>query len=130
MAAVISVVAFFRSSLKGLKVQKRFKIIWPLNICITFVSFLAVLDHVSRAHEVKIRPSSVRPSVRRPFVASISSKAIAWISFKFWFLLSLGHMPRYFLNFKKKWIFTNIFRFVNTLWEQKIQNATPPSNYF
>ncbi len=35
---------------------------------ITF--FLALLDYVSRAHEIEIRPSSVvrRPSVRRPSV--------------------------------------------------------------
>ncbi len=54
-------------------------------------SFLALLDYVSRAHEIKIRPSSVvcrpssvvcRPSVR-PSVASIISEVIAWISFKF-----------------------------------------------
>ncbi len=44
--------------------------------------FLAQLDYVSRAHVIEIRPSSVRPSVR-PSVASIISKVIAWISFKF-----------------------------------------------
>ena len=40
--------------------------------------FLALLDYVSRAHDIEIRPSSVRPSV-----ASIISEAMAWISFKF-----------------------------------------------
>ncbi len=49
---------------------------------------LALLDYVSRAHEIEIRPSSVvrpsvvRPSVR-PSVASIISEVIAWITFKF-----------------------------------------------
>ncbi len=38
--------------------------------------FLALLDYVSRAHEIEIRPSSVRPSVRpsvvrRPSVCGI-----------------------------------------------------------
>ncbi len=50
--------------------------------------FLALLDYVSRAHEIEIRPLSVvRLSVRRPSVhpsvASIISEVIAWISFKF-----------------------------------------------
>ncbi len=39
---------------------------------------LALLDYVSRAHEVEIRPSSVRLSV-----ASIISEVTAWIAFKF-----------------------------------------------
>ncbi len=52
--------------------------------------FLALLDYVSIAHEIEIRPSSVR----RPYVASIISEVIAWISFKFWLWLPLGHMPR------------------------------------
>ncbi len=42
-------------------------------------TFLALLDYVSRAHEIKIRPASVV----RPSVASIISEVIAWISFKF-----------------------------------------------
>ncbi len=45
--------------------------------------FLALLDYVSKVHEIEIRPSSVGPSVRRPSVASIISEVIAWISFKF-----------------------------------------------
>ncbi len=32
--------------------------------------FLALLDYVSRAHEIEIRPSSVHPSSVRPSVAS------------------------------------------------------------
>ncbi len=51
--------------------------------------FLALLDYVSRAHEIEIRPSSVSPSV-----ASIISEITAWISFKFKLWLPLGHMPR------------------------------------
>ena len=48
---------------------------------------------VSRAHEIEIRPS----------VASIISEPIAWITFKFWFVLSLaGPYAQTFLNLKKK----------------------------
>ncbi len=38
-----------------------------------FKSFLALLDYVSRAHQIEIRPSSVvrRPSVVRPSVCGI-----------------------------------------------------------
>ncbi len=56
------------------------------------LDFLALLDYVSRAHEIKIRPSSVR----RPSVASIISEVTAWIAFKFQLWLRLGHMPRRF----------------------------------
>ncbi len=38
-----------------------------------FCFFLALLDYVSRAHEIEIRPSSVR----RPSVASIISEVTA-----------------------------------------------------
>ena len=55
-------------------------------------SFLALLDYFSRAHEIKIR----RSSVVRTSVVSIISEPIAWICVKFWLLLSLGHMPRRF----------------------------------
>ena len=51
-------------------------------------------------------PSSVRPSV-----ASIISEAIPWMSFKFLVVVSLGHMPRRFLNFWKKKIFYECFSF-------------------
>ncbi len=128
-------------------------------------AFLALFDCVSRAHEIKIRPSSVRPSV-----ASIISDSFACISFKFLVLVfSLGHMPRRFWIFETKsfWFFTNIFppsnhiwivsnlfwnffwvvltkvlfwifenveflfrfREYGTLWEPKLQNATPSSNH-
>ncbi len=65
----------FRRSLRLFdRYQIRSKVTFP---------FLALLDYVSRAHEIKIRSSSVvRPSVR-PSVASIISEVIAWISFKF-----------------------------------------------
>ncbi len=51
-----------------------------LNIdkILIFYLFLALLDYVSRAHEIEIRTSSVRPSV-----ASIISEGTAWIAFKF-----------------------------------------------
>ena len=46
-------------------------------------TFLALLDYVSKAHEIEIRPSYVRPSVR-PSVCGIDYLwVIAWISFKF-----------------------------------------------
>ena len=45
--------------------------------------FLALFDYVSRAHEIEIRPSSVRPSSVR---VAIISESNAHISFKFWLL--------------------------------------------
>ncbi len=69
---------------------------------------LALLDYVSRAHEIEIRPSSVR----RPSVAWIISEPIAYISFKFWLLLP----PQFFWIFIFIYLFiffTNIFVFVN-----------------
>ena len=52
------------------------------------VQFLALLDYLSRAHEIEIRPLSVvHPSPVR--VTSISEPN-ARISFKFWLLLPLG----------------------------------------
>ncbi len=42
------------------------------------VGLLALLDYVSRAHEIE--SSVVRPSVRRQSVASITSEVIAWIA--------------------------------------------------
>ncbi len=42
-----------------------------------FVTFLALLDYVSRAHEIEIRPSSV---VCRPSVALIISEVIGFLS--------------------------------------------------
>ncbi len=60
----------------------------------SFGAFLALLDYVSRAHEIEIRPS-----YRRPSVASIISEVTAWIAFKFHVWLPLGHMPRLFFHF-------------------------------
>ncbi len=70
-----------------------------LTVCVYFIymypcdvksgTFLALLDYVSRAHEIKIRPSSVvrrlSSVVRRlsSVVRPIISEVIAWISFKF-----------------------------------------------
>ncbi len=58
--------------------------------------FLALLDYVSRAHEIEIRMSSV---VRRPSVASIISEVTAWIAFKFHLWLPLGYTLGRFFNF-------------------------------
>ncbi len=55
---------------------------------------LALLDYVSRAHEIEIHQSSLV----RPSVASIISEVTAWISFKFHLWLPLGHMPRCFFQ--------------------------------
>ncbi len=62
----------------------------PYNLCYVTRHFLALLDYVSRDHEIEIRPSTVvrpssvvrRPSVR-PSVESIISELYARISFKF-----------------------------------------------
>ncbi len=63
-------------------------------------AFLALLENVSRAHEIELRPS-----VRRPSVASIISEVTAWIDFKFQLWLPLGHMPRRFFSFLKTFFF-------------------------
>ena len=55
-----------------------------LQLFYTVLEFLALLDFVSRAHEIEIRPSIVR-------VAIISEPNLR-ISFEFWLLLPLGHM--------------------------------------
>ncbi len=59
--------------------------VWVLDRLDRFCAYLALLDYVSRAHEIEIRPSSVvrRPSSVRPSVVSIISEVTAWISFKF-----------------------------------------------
>ncbi len=73
--------------------------------------FLALLDYVSRAHEIEIRPSSVvRPSVRGPSPVRL------------WHRLSLKLLHGFLSNFgcgfpwaicpeKNFELFTNIFRF-------------------
>ena len=62
--------------------------------------FLALLDYVSRAHEIEICPSSVRrPSVVRFSVrVAIIPEPTAQISLKFWLLLPLGYTLGRFLN--------------------------------
>ncbi len=62
----------------------------PIKLLVLLqVSFLALLDYVSRAHEIAICPSSVGPSVRpsvvrRPSVrVTIISELNVRISFKF-----------------------------------------------
>ncbi len=57
--------------------------------------FLALVDYVSRAHEIEICPSSVvRPSVH----VAITSEPNARIFFKFWLLLLLSHTLGRFFN--------------------------------
>ena len=67
------------------------------------VTFLALLDYISRAHEIEICPSSVR--------VAIISEPNAQISFKFWFLL-----PRF--------LFPSTWNPVQVI----ISNATHPTN--
>ena len=78
---------------------------------------LALLDYVSRAHEMEICPLSVvrstvvcRPSSVR---VAIISEPNARISFKFWFLLPLCHTLRHFLIFFCFGFFYEYYRFVN-----------------
>ncbi len=68
-----------------------------LYIKLIFICFLALLDYVSRAHEIENCPSSVvHPSV---VCVAIISEPNAWISFKLWLLLPLGHTQRAFFDF-------------------------------
>ncbi len=79
--------------------------------------FLALLDYVSRAHEIEICPSSV---VRRPSSVvrvAIISEPTARISFKFHLWLLLDHSQDLFFYFKKKilgGIFYEYFSFLLT----------------
>ena len=86
----------------------------------TFNEFLALADYVSRAHEIEMRPSSVR--------VAIILGPNAQISFKFRLLLPAGHTLGCFLNCWKKYFYEYISFSHETLWEQNIQNATPPTN--
>ncbi len=73
--------------------------------------FLALLDYVSRAHEISkfVRLLSVRPC--RNYLCTYNARN----SFKFWLLLPLSHRLKHFLNFwKKNFFFVRIFfAFVN-----------------
>ncbi len=60
---------------------------------LTLAQFLALLDYVTKAHEIEICPSSVR--------VAIISEPNTRISFKFWLLLPLCHTLGLFLNLKK-----------------------------
>ncbi len=74
------------------------------------IFLLALLDYVSRAHEIEIRPSSVRrPSVVRPSVASIISEVIVWISFKFSCGFPLAISPDVFFKKNSKKFQKKIF---------------------
>ncbi len=78
--------------------------------------FLALLDYVSRAHEIEICPSSV---VRRPSVVRVAiiSEHNARISFTFhlWFLLD--YSQNQFFILKKNWgIFYEYFLF-SLIWD-------------
>ncbi len=107
MLAVVSLVALMSDH------QELLTEVESLNLKLLYTAlsccqFLALLDYVSRAHEIEIRLSSVRPSVRR------------------WHRLSLNFMHGFLSNFscgfpwatcpdlfsfKKIEFFTNIFRF-------------------
>ena len=68
--------------------------------------FLALLDYVSRAREIKMCPSFVRLSSVR---VAIISEANARMSFTFWFLFQLGHTLGHVLNFWKTNDFLRLF---------------------
>ena len=65
--------------------------------CEILVTFLALHDYISRAHEIEIRTSSVPPSS----VSQLSLNLIrGFLSFEFWLLLPLGHtLTRLFVFF-------------------------------
>ncbi len=92
-----------------------------------------MLDYVRKAHDIEIRPSSV---------ASITSEPIARISFKFWLLVTLGHMPGSFFIFffsileKKCGIFYKYFS-ISLRWDPMgvklllpLQNRSRKFSYF
>ena len=83
--------------------------------------FLAMLDYISRAHEIEICRSSVRrPSIR----VAIISISHARISFTFRLLYPLDHMQRHFLL-----LFFNEY-FSSLTWDPmgaKISNRYPPT---
>ncbi len=75
---------------------------------------VAMLDYVSRAHEIEIRPSSV--------LAAIISVPNARISFQIWLLLPLGD------TLERFWMFENFlgdifvfFKVHGTLWKQNFK---------
>ena len=91
---------------------------------------LALLDYVSRAHEIEICPSAV-------VHVAIISEPIEQIPFKFQLWLPLGHTLRHFMNFWKNNAFFEgyFFRFryhriLCVLWEPQGQNAIPPQITF
>ncbi len=71
--------------------------------------FLALLDYISRAHEIEIRPSSVR----RPSVVCLLHRLSLKLLYGFLSNFSCGFpwaiFPDVFFIFEKK--ITNIFRF-------------------
>ncbi len=69
--------------------------------------WLALFDYVSRAHEIEICPSSVVHLLS--VCVTIISEHNAWISFKFWLLLLLGHTLNHFVILEKKIDFLMIF---------------------
>ena len=79
-------------------------ILLPLIAFESFQTFLALLDYVSRGHEIEIRPSSVvRPSVR--LWHRISLKLLDGFLSDFSCGFPWAICPDFF------WFFTNIFRF-------------------
>ncbi len=90
------------------------------NTSYPFYSYLALLDYVSRAHEIEIRPSSiVRPSVC--LWHRLSLKLLHGF-LQILVVASPGHMPRRFFHFWQKFILTFYeFVFVN-MWLYGSQN--------
>ena len=96
--------AWFQVKFYGqLPIHRVSKYDFPLVFNFQLFAFfkLALLDYVSRGHEIKICPSFVvrRPSVRPSICVAIISEPNARIYFKFWLLLSLSHTLGRILNF-------------------------------
>ncbi len=95
-------------------------------------AILALFDYVSRAHEIEICLSSVRPSVRRPFVLQLSLNLMHGCLSNFGCCFPWAIRWGWFLE---KYIYIYFFRIVfvfknmhATICGRKLKNSTPPTN--